>query len=57
MPHAPSEGLAEALKRAGAQVTLKKVEGAGHGGAAFTGADNRKRIEDFFDKHLKKSKK
>ena len=57
VPYAQSEELAEALRKAGAEVTLKKVEGAGHGGAAFNSAENRKLIEDFFDKHLKKPRK
>jgi acetyl esterase/lipase len=52
-----SELLAEALKRASVEVTLKKVEGAGHGGPAFYSPENRKLIEAFFDKHLKKPRK
>jgi dipeptidyl aminopeptidase/acylaminoacyl peptidase len=49
--------LAEALKKAGVDVTLKKIEGAGHGGPHFNSAETRKLIVDFFDKHLKKAKK
>ncbi len=57
VPYAQSVELAEALKKAGVDVTLKKIEGAGHGGPRFTSTENRKLIVDFFDKHLKKSKK
>jgi hypothetical protein len=38
-------------------VTLKKIEGAGHGGPEFATPENRKLIEEFFDRHLKKAKK
>lgn len=55
VPYAQSEELTASLKKAGAQVTLKKVEGAGHGGREFNSPDNRKLIEGFFDKHLKKN--
>jgi putative heme-binding domain-containing protein len=55
VPYAQSEELAAALKKAGVEVTLKKVEGAGHGGREFNTPDNRKLIEAFFDKHLKKN--
>jgi acetyl esterase/lipase len=58
VPYSQSELLAAALKKAGVEVTLTKVEGAGHGGAQFNTPDNRKLIEEFFDKHLKaKAKK
>jgi len=57
VPYGQSELLAEALHRAGVEVTLKKLEGAGHGGPAFNSPENRRLIEKFFDKHLKKEKK
>jgi len=50
VPHHQSEILAEALKKAGVEVTFKTVEGAGHG---FGGPEVMKRVEEFFDKHLK----
>src|SRR5262249_31316851 len=51
-----SEALTEALKKADVEVTLVKLEGAGHGGAEFSTAENRQRIEEFFAKHLKAKK-
>ncbi len=57
VPCGQSEELAAALKKAGVEVTLKKLEGAGHGGREFNNPENRKLIEEFFDKHLKKAKK
>jgi acetyl esterase/lipase len=51
---AQSEELAEALQKAGVDVTLKILKGAKHGGAEFSSAESRKLIADFFDKHLKK---
>jgi acetyl esterase/lipase len=57
VPVSQSEQLAEALKKAGVEVTLRKVEGAGHGGPAFSAQDNQKAAEAFFDRHLKKAKK
>jgi acetyl esterase/lipase len=56
VPFGQSELLEAALKKAGVEVTLKRVKGAGHGGPAFTSAENRKLIEEFFAKHLKKEK-
>jgi dipeptidyl aminopeptidase/acylaminoacyl peptidase len=57
VPLAQSETLAEALKKAGVEVTLKVLTGAKHGGPAFASPESRKLIEDFFDKHLKKREK
>ena len=57
VPYAQSEELAAALKKAGARVTLKKVEGAGHGGKEFGTPENRQLIAEFFDKHLKQKAK
>ena len=49
VPHHQSEILAEALKKAGVQVTFETVKGAGHG---FGGPEVMKTVEEFFDKHL-----
>jgi len=57
VPARQSELLAEALKKAGVDVTLRILPGAGHGGAAFMNAENKKLIEEFFDKHLKSAQK
>jgi|SRR5579875_487758 len=54
VPPEQSEIFAEALKKAGVEVTLKILPGAGHGGTAFTSPESRKLIAEFFDKHLKK---
>jgi dipeptidyl aminopeptidase/acylaminoacyl peptidase len=56
VPYSQSELLAEALKKAGVEVRLVKVEGAGHGGPQFNTPENRKLVEEFFDKHLKAKK-
>jgi hypothetical protein len=45
------------LKKAGVEVTFQPVKGAGHGGPAFNTPENMKRIEECFDKHLKKGAK
>lgn len=50
-----SELLEEALKKAGVEVTLVKLEGAGHGGPQFSTDESKKRIEEFFAKHLKEA--
>jgi acetyl esterase/lipase len=54
VPHHQSEILAEALRKAGVQVTFETVKGAGHG---FGGPDVMKMVEEFFDKHLKAAAK
>jgi acetyl esterase/lipase len=56
VPLGQSESLAEALQKAGVEVTLKVVHGSGHGGAAFFSPESRKLIEDFFAKHLGEKK-
>jgi putative heme-binding domain-containing protein len=53
VPYPQSEELAAALKKAGAEVTLRKIEGAGHGGPKFSTPENREQIIQFFEKHLK----
>ena len=57
VPLGQSEALAEALKKAGVEVTLVVVPGNGHGGPGFGSPENRKLIEDFFAKHLGKGKR
>jgi acetyl esterase/lipase len=54
VPFNQSELLVEALKKAGVKVTFQPVKGAGHGGREFQSAANRKLIEEFFARHLKK---
>ncbi|MGA2621334.1 MAG: alpha/beta hydrolase [Thermoguttaceae bacterium] len=53
VPMNQSELLDEALRKASAQSTLVRVPKNGHGGPGFTTPESRKRIEEFFDKHLK----
>ena len=59
VPFNQSELLYAALRKAGVEATLYKVEGGGHG---FRGAVNdtpaslRKMVLDFFDRHLKQAK-
>jgi acetyl esterase/lipase len=54
VPFSQSELLVEALKAAGVEVTFHPVKGAGHGGREFSSEENRKLVEEFFGKHLKK---
>ena len=56
VPLSQSEVLAEALKKAGVEVDLVVVKGNAHGGPGFDSAESRKRIEDFFAKHLRKER-
>jgi len=53
VPMNQSELLDEALRKAGVECTLIRVPGNGHGGPGFLNPENRKKIEAFFDKHLK----
>ena len=53
VPMNQSELLDEALRKAGVESTLVRVPKNGHGGPGFTTPENRKKIEEFFDKHLK----
>jgi acetyl esterase/lipase len=57
VPLNQSELLVTALKKAGVEVTMKVVEGSGHGGPAFLNEENKQLIQQFFDKHLKKGTK
>ncbi|MEK6302163.1 MAG: alpha/beta hydrolase [Acidobacteriota bacterium] len=47
-----SQRLRDALAAAGAEVSLKFIEGAGHGGSEFDNAENRDLVEGFLDRHL-----
>lgn len=53
VPFAQSVEFAEALKKAGVDVTLQKFPGGGHGGPAFGKPAVRELIKAFFDKNLK----
>lgn len=53
VPYAQSEEFADALKKAGVDVTLQKMPGSGHGGKAFGLPVVRKLMKAFFDKELK----
>lgn len=50
VPVRQSRVLAEALKKAGVDVTLRIVPGAGHGVGSL---DNQRLAKEFFDRHLK----
>jgi acetyl esterase/lipase len=50
---AQSKRLAEALQKVKVPVTLVLLEGAGHGGPQFRNEETRKRVEEFFTRHLK----
>ena len=52
VPIAQSESFAEALKKAGAEVTFVVIKGGKHGGALFASPETLKQVEDFFGKHL-----
>ncbi len=52
VPFNQSELLYEALKKAGVDVTFHTVKGGGHG---FGGPEIQRMVDEFFDKHLKKS--
>ena len=51
VPHHQSELLRDALKQSGVAVTMKTVEGAGHG---FGGPEINKQVADFLKASLKK---
>jgi acetyl esterase/lipase len=57
VPIAHSEKLAEALKKLSVPVTLVVLKGAKHGGPEFRNEESRKRIEAFFNEHLKPTAK
>jgi dipeptidyl aminopeptidase/acylaminoacyl peptidase len=56
VPISQSETFAEALKKAGADATFVIIKGGKHGGALFTNAASMNQIEDFFAKHLGRSR-
>ena len=47
-----SQRLFNALTAAGVEASLKFIEGAGHGESEFDNLENRKLVDDFFDRHL-----
>lgn len=47
-----SQRLYNALTAAGVEASLKFIEGARHGGSEFDDPENRKLVDDFFDRHL-----
>lgn len=53
VPYAQSVELEDLLKKAGVEVTLQRLPGAGHGGASFGLPGIAKLANAFFDKHLK----
>lgn len=57
VPLSQSERLVDALKKAGVDVTLKTLAGAGHGGGDFNSPETRKLIQEFLAKHLRKGGK
>jgi acetyl esterase/lipase len=57
VPFNQSELLVDALKKAGVPITFRPLEGAGHGGPAFSAPEHMREIEAFFDRHLKPPKR
>jgi len=55
VPHNQSEILYKALQKAGVKAKFHTVAGGGHGG--FKDPAVEKMVEDFFEKHLKSSRK
>jgi acetyl esterase/lipase len=53
VPYAQSVELADLLNKAGVEVTLQRLPGAGHGGPAFGLPAVARLATAFFDKHLK----
>lgn len=54
VPLEQSEFLLSALRKAGVESELVVVKGGSHGGMGFNTAEQRVKITDFFNKHLKK---
>jgi acetyl esterase/lipase len=54
VPFNQSELLNAALKNVGVEATFQPVKGNGHGGPGFSSEENRRLIEEFFARHLKK---
>ena len=55
VPLSQSEVFADALRKAGVDVTLRVIQGAGHGGPGFQSPEIKNQVEEFFVKNLKKS--
>ncbi|WP_425614375.1 alpha/beta hydrolase fold domain-containing protein [Anatilimnocola sp. NA78] len=53
VPYAQSVELKDLLTKSGVEVTLQRLPGAGHGGAAFALPAIAKLTSTFYDKHLK----
>ena len=53
VPIAQSRRLAESLRQAGVEVTLRTLAGVGHGGPEFFSGETRELTEAFLDKHLR----
>ena len=53
VPVEQSRALADALRQAGVEATLKEMPGSGHGGPAFSHEENQKMVLAFLDRHLK----
>jgi acetyl esterase/lipase len=53
VPPNQSELLEQALRKAGVEVTLRVLHGAGHGGPQFQSTEVRRMVEEFFARHLK----
>ncbi len=53
VPYAQSVELSDLLTKAGVEVTLQRLPGAGHGGPAFGLPAVGQLVNAFFDKHLK----
>jgi len=53
VPYPQSRILEAALKKAGVEVTLHTLKGAGHGGPQFSTPEVTEMIAAFFDRHLK----
>ncbi|MCP4191226.1 MAG: alpha/beta hydrolase [Planctomycetaceae bacterium] len=53
VPFHQSQLLYRSLQMAGVESQLRRIKGAGHGGAGFHTAENRTALWNFFDKQLK----
>ena len=54
VPLGQSEIFLTALKKAGVEAELVVIKGGGHGGAGFASKENLRKIEAFFEAHLRK---
>jgi len=54
VPLGQSEIFLDALKKAGVPAELVVIRGGGHGGAGFGSKENLRKIESFFETHLKR---